>query len=311
MPGSRPTGARDAHGRVRVGISGWRYARWRGRFYPPDLPQRRELEYVAGTFSTVELNGTFYSLQRSESFRAWDAATPDGFRFAVKGGRYITHMLQLRDADDALATFFAQGVLSLGEKLGPFLWQLPARMRFDRARVEAFLDRLPADTTAASRLARRRVAARLKGRAVLAPRHQGPLRHAFEVRHPSFLDDGFLDLLRARNMALVVADSAGAWPWVEEVTADFMYVRLHGDTELYASGYGDAALDDWARRVRAWQRGAQPRGARRVTRNAPPRIPRDVYVYFDNDAKVHAPFDAVELARRLGDAGDPPRERAG
>lgn len=289
------------NGRVRVGISGWRYPAWRGRFYPHDLPQRRELEYVGRTFSTVELNGTFYSLQRSDSFRAWDAATPDGFRFAVKGGRYITHMLQLRGAEEALATFFAQGVLALGAKLGPFLWQLPARMRFDRARIEAFMDHLPSDTIAAARLARRRVAARLKGPAVLTPRHQGPLRHAFEVRHPSFLDAGFADLLRARNMALVVADSAGQWPCVEEVTADFMYVRLHGDTELYASGYGAPALDDWARRVRAWQRGAQPRGARRFTHTVPPRVARDVYVYFDNDAKVHAPFDALQLARRVGD----------
>jgi uncharacterized protein YecE (DUF72 family) len=289
-----------AEGRARVGISGWRYPRWRGTFYPDGLAQRRELEYASRCFSTIELNGSFYSLQRPDSFRQWRDATPDDFVFAIKGSRYITHMLRLKGVEQALATFFAQGVLALGSKLGPFLWQFPERMHFDPARMQAFLDLLPTDTAAASRLARGRDASRLKGRAVLAPRHHGPLRHAFEVRHPSFIDPVFLDMLRARNMALVVADTAGLWPWVEEVTADFMYIRLHGATELYASGYGDGALDDWARRVRAWQRGAQPRDARRAMRTPVARESRDVYCYFDNDAKVHAPFDAKGLAVRLG-----------
>ena len=289
-----------AAGRIRIGISGWRYPRWRGSFYPKGLPQRRELEYASRCFSSIELNGSFYSLQHPDSFRRWYDETPDDFVFAVKGGRYLTHMLQLKDVEQALATFLAQGVLALGHKLGPFLWQFPERMRFDAARMEAFLDLLPADTDAASRLARRRVAARLKGRAVLAPRHPGPLRHALEVRHPDFVVPAFVDMLRARGIALVVADTAGRWPFVEEVTADFMYVRLHGDSELYTSGYGDAALDDWARRLRAWQRGVQPGDARRATRARIPRIPRDVYCYFDNDAKVHAPFDAMALAARLG-----------
>ncbi|WP_024869247.1 DUF72 domain-containing protein [Pseudoxanthomonas suwonensis] len=288
-----------AEGRVRIGISGWRYARWRGRFYPGDLPQRRELEYASRCFRSIELNGSFYSLQHPDSFRRWHDETPDDFVFAVKGSRYITHMLQLRGVEQALATFFAQGLLALGAKLGPLLWQLPERARFDPERMRAFLDLLPADTDAASRLARRRDASRLHGPAVLKPRHHGPLRHAFEVRNPGFIDPLFLDMLRERGMALVVADTAGLWPWVEEVTADFMYIRLHGASELYTSGYDDAALDDWARRIRAWRRGAQPRGARRATRTVPPRIPRDVYCYFDNDAKVHAPFDAQRLAQRL------------
>jgi uncharacterized protein YecE (DUF72 family) len=289
-----------AEGRARIGISGWRYPRWRGTFYPDGLAQRRELEYASCCFSTIELNGSFYSLQRPDSFGLWHDETPDDFVFAIKGSRYITHMLRLKGVEQALATFFAQGLLALGPKLGPFLWQFPERMHFDAARMEAFLDLLPADTTAASRLARKRDATRLKGRAVLTARHDGPLRHAFEVRHASFIVPAFLDMLRARNMALVVADTAGLWPWVEEVTADFMYIRLHGATELYASGYGDAALDGWARRVRAWRRGTQPRDARRATRTPVAREPRDVYCYFDNDAKVHAPFDARALSRRLG-----------
>ena len=297
-----PEADRDpvAEGRARIGISGWRYARWRGDFYPAGLAQRRELEYASRCFSTIELNGSFYSLQHPDSFRRWHDETPDDFVFAVKGSRYITHMLRLQGVEEALATFFAQGLLALGGKLGPLLWQFPERMRFDAARMEAFLDLLPPDTDAAARLACGRNASRLKGRAVLKPRHAGVLRHVFEVRHPSFITPAFLDMLRARGMALVVAETAGRWPFVEEVTADFMYIRLHGDTELYASGYGDAALDDWARRIRAWQRGTQPRGARRATREVPPRIPRDVYCYFDNDAKVHAPFDALALARKLG-----------
>ncbi|MGJ4802441.1 DUF72 domain-containing protein [Luteimonas sp. SDU82] len=289
-----------AEGRIRIGISGWRYPRWRGNFYPAGLAQRRELEYASRCFSTIELNGSFYSLQHPDSFRRWHDETPDGFQFAIKGSRYITHMLQLRGVEQALATFFAQGVLALGHKLGPFLWQFPERMRFDAARMQAFLDLLPADTGAAARLARGRDAGRLKGRAVLTPREHGPLRHAFEVRHDSFIDTQFLDMLRARGMALVVADTAGRWPRVEEATADFMYLRLHGDAELYVSGYGEDALDDWARRMRAWRRGGQPRGAHRASRTPVPRTPRDVYCYFDNDAKVHAPFDARALAARPG-----------
>lgn len=290
---------RMASGRIRIGISGWRYARWRGRFYPTGLAQRRELEYASRCFSTIELNGSFYSLQHPDSYRRWYDETPDDFVFAVKGSRYITHMFRLRGVEQALATFYAQGVLALGAKLGPFLWQFPERMRFDASRMEAFLDLLPADTEAASRLARRRDTSRLKGRAVLKPRGHGPLRHSFEVRHGSFVDPRFLEMLRARGMALVVADTAGRWPWVEEVTGDFMYLRLHGDTELYASGYGEAALADWARRVCAWQRGGQPRAAHRATATPVPRRPRDVYCYFDNDAKSHAPFDALALAQRL------------
>ena len=293
----------STRGRVRIGISGWRYPRWRGDLYPAGLAQRRELEYASRCFDSIELNGSFYSLQRPDSFRRWHDETPDDFVFAVKGSRYITHMLKLRGIEQALATFFAQGLLALGPKLGPLLWQFPERMAFDPARMEAFLDLLPADTDAAARLARRRDPARLRGRAVLTPREHRPLRHAFEVRHPSFLDAAFLDMLRMRGMALVVADTAGRWPWVEEVTADFMYLRLHGDAELYVSGYGEAALDAWARRLRAWRRGAQPRDARRITDTRVARTPRDVYCYFDNDAKVHAPFDAQALRRRMAAAG--------
>jgi uncharacterized protein YecE (DUF72 family) len=294
------TPAHHRNGRARIGISGWRYAPWRGVFYPQDLPQRRELEYAASVFSSIEINGTFYSLQRPGSFRAWRDATPDDFVFAIKGSRYITHMLKLREVETPLATFFAQGLLALGPKLGPILWQLPPFMPFDAQRLRAFFRLLPRDTGQALRLARRREVDLMKGRCVLKIDAERPLRHALEVRHESFRTQELLDLLREEDIALVVADTAGRWPLLEEVTTDFMYLRLHGDQELYASGYGDAALDDWARRIRAWLRGTQPTGARRIGSGRPSRQPRDVYCYFDNDSKVHAPFDAQALARRLG-----------
>jgi uncharacterized protein YecE (DUF72 family) len=267
-------------GEVRIGISGWRYEPWRGVFYPRGLVHARELEYASRQLPTIEINGTHYSLQRPECFDAWHRATPQGFVFAVKGSRFITHMKQLNDVERPLANFFAQGVLALGEKLGPFLWQFGPRFRFDPGKLEAFLDLLPRDTEAAEALARRRDA-RMHGRSRLKARSHLRLRHAIEIRHGSFVDHVFLEMLRRHGIALVVADTAGKFPHMEEVTTDFMYLRLHGDTELYVSGYGDEALDSWAARIRRW------------------RAAGDVYCYFDNDAKVHAPFDAKRLIDRL------------
>lgn len=287
-------------GRVRIGISGWRYAPWRGVFYPDGLAQRRELEYASHCFHSIEINGTFYSLQRPESFRLWRDETPREFVFAVKGSRFLTHMKRLKDVDIPLASFFAQGLLALGPKLGPILWQLPPNFRFDAGRLRGFFERLPKDTTQAAKLARGRDKALMKGRSVLTSKDEQPLRHALEIRHESFLVPEFTALLREFNIALVVADTARKFPFVGDVTADFVYIRLHGDEELYASGYSDKALDDWARRIRAWRTGGVPADVPRIERARPPRHPRDVYCYFDNDAKVHAPFDARGLMQRLG-----------
>ncbi len=284
---------------IRIGISGWRYAPWRGVFYPTDLPQRRELEFASTQFPTVEINGSFYSLQSPRSWSRWRDEVPQDFVFAVKGPRFITHTLRLRNADLALANFFASGVLCLDERLGPFLWQLPPTLKYDAAQLDAFLALLPRTTAEALALARRRERARMKDRSALPRVSDRPLRHALEVRHSSFCTPEFVAHLRERGIGLVVADSAGRHPVLEDVTADFVYVRLHGDQELYVSGYSDAALEDWARRIRAWSQGRSPRGARTVSREAAPRMPRDVYCYFDNDAKVHAPFDALSLARTL------------
>jgi uncharacterized protein YecE (DUF72 family) len=295
----RLSGASAVRSRIRIGISGWRYAAWRGKFYPTGLTQRRELGFAAERFDTIELNGSFYSLQRPESYEAWYAAVPPGFTFAVKGSRFITHMLKLRNVGAALANFFASGVLALEDKLGPILWQFPPQLPFD-GRFEAFLAQLPRDMAEAAALARRHDD-RLRGRSFTAPRSRRPLSYAIEVRHDSFCTAEFVALLRRYGVALVVADTAGRWPFLEDVTADFVYVRLHGDVELYASGYRRMALKRWAERIHAWSSGGEPAGVRRISRPAAVRSRgRDVYVYFDNDAKVHAPFDALALRRMLG-----------
>jgi uncharacterized protein YecE (DUF72 family) len=209
-------------------------------------------------------------------------------------------MKRLKDVETPLANFFASGVFELRAKLGPILWQFPPMLRFDEARFDAFFALLPRDTEAALALARRHDH-RLDGRASLEIDRRRPLRHAVEVRHDSFVDERFVALLRRHRVALVVADTAGRWPLKEDVTADFVYVRLHGDEELYASGYGERALERWAERIRAWSRGAQPADARLISAKAPrKRASRDVYCYFDNDVKVHAPYDAAMLMRRLG-----------
>ena len=289
---------------VRIGISGWNYAPWRGVFYPKDLSHTRELAFVGNQFSTVEVNGTFYSLQRPSSFERWYADTPPDFVFAVKGSRYITHMLRLKGVEQALANFFASGVLCLGEKLGPILWQLPPQTAFDRERLSEFFELLPRTLGEAARLARHhdeRVAGRsaLRVSRALAGR---ALRYVCEVRHDSFLDREYVRLLRRYDIANCIADSAGLYPCLGDVTSEFVYVRLHGSTELYASGYSADELATWAARVRAWMSGTAPSQPRRVGGGASQTLrprPQQVFVYFDNDAKVHAPFDAKNLERLL------------
>jgi|SRR5688572_846112 len=267
---------------VRIGISGWRYAPWRGVWYPEGLPQRRELEFCGRHFPTVEINGSFYSLQRPEYYDQWYRETPPGFLYSVKGSRYITHLLRLKNFERPLANFFASGIFNLRDKLGPFLWQFPPMFRFDAARLEPFFERLPRTTAEALALARRRDA-RMTGRSRLAIDAQRSLRHAVEIRHPSFMNEDFVALLRKHGIGLVVADTAGKWPKLFHVTSDFVYVRLHGDVKIYTSGYSERALASWARRIRKWDQDG-----------------RDVYVYFDNDVKVKAPFDALNLMRMLG-----------
>ena len=278
--------------KVFVGISGYDYPGWAGKFYPAGLPRRQWLRYAGEAFNSVELNGTFYSLKSPDVFERWVAETPArGFLFAVKGSRFITHNLKLRRAEGALANFYGSGVLALGGKTGPFLWQLPAGYRFDAERIDAFLRLLPRTSTDAEALARahdqrlttpRRTAGGRRGAlavAAAAVRY----RHALEVRHESYFHPEFFDLLRRHGCGFVVADTAGKFGYAEEVTAPFVYVRLHGSRKLYVSGYTPRELDEWARRIGRWTGEGL-----------------DVHVYFDNDAKVHAPHDALALAARVG-----------
>ena len=272
---------------IRVGISGWTYHPWRGDFYPTGLRQRDELSFVAERMNSVEVNGSFYSLQRRSAYASWAEAVPPDFEFAVKGGRFITHMKKLSGIETPLGNFFASGVLALDRKLGPLLWQLPPNLGFHAERMETFLSALPRTAGEAAETTAGRDHRVPDDRAQLTSAHPDhPLRHAVEVRHETFRRPEFYELLRRQQVALVLADNPGQWPIIEERTSDLMYVRLHGHEELYASGYSDQELDEWAARIRGWSDGGQ-----------------DVYVYCDNDAKVRAPYDAMGLMQRLGLSG--------
>ncbi|GHD40765.1 DUF72 domain-containing protein [Mycetocola manganoxydans] len=273
-----------------VGISGWRYKPWRGVFYPKGLVQRNELAFVAERLNSVEINGSFYSLQTPASYQRWAAEVPEDFVFAVKGGRYLSHILRLRNIETALPNFFASGLLALGPKLGPILWQLPPNFVFDAALVRSFLEALPRTTAAAVEIARGHDE-RLDGRSWLQTDEDRPLRHAVEVRHPSFECEEFIELMAEQDAGIVVADSAGHFPQMFDVTSDFVYVRLHGAQELYVSGYPEELLQQWANRVDGWLTGA----------TTPDGRPRDVYVYCDNDVKVRAPYDAMRLRELLAE----------
>jgi len=283
---------------TRVGISGWRYAPWRGKFYPPKLPQKEELSFVARCLNSVEINGSFYSLQHPGCYKQWYDATPDDFIFSVKGSRFITHMKRLKNLEQAHANFWASGVLRLEDKLGPILWQLPPNFQFDKDTLDHFFDELPRCTSDAAAIAQHH-SEFMKDRCWMDIEKDRCIRHAIEIRHESFMSEEFVRLLRRHKIALVLADTAGKWPYMEDMTADFVYARLHGDVELYTSGYDEKALDRWARRLKKWREGSEHPGTHCYAPKARP-VKRDIYVYFDNDVKTHAPFNAIDLARRLG-----------
>ncbi|MDX1631746.1 MAG: DUF72 domain-containing protein [Thermoanaerobaculia bacterium] len=286
--------------RVRIGVSGWSYGSWRGDFYPDDLPRDRELAFLAERFDTVEVNGTFYGLQRPDTFRRWYEETPSDFRFAVKGSRFITHNKKLAAPKGPLANFWAQGVLALGEKLGPVLWQLPGSLTFDEERVRRFLELLPPDTESAAALARDHDD-RIED-AVVEVEENHRLRHALEIRHESTLVPELVRACRETGIALVFSHAAD-WLYTEELTAGFVYLRLHGSPETYRSPY-DRDLRWWADRIRSWRSAEEPDDVQTITdRQPPPRKGRDVYVYFDNDQVGHAPRDAARLTELLEDEG--------
>lgn len=294
-------------GSVRIGVSGWTYPPWRGVFYPKGLPQKLELDYAANQFNSLEINGTFYGMQRPDAFADWAERAPKGFVYAVKAPRFITHIRRLRDVETPLANFIASGLLRLGPKLGPILWQLPPNFRFDADRIEAFLALLPHDTEAAVHLGHNHDH-RLKVPAWLEVDRKRPLRHALEIRNDTFRTPEFIDLLRNYDVALVCADTV-EWPRLMDLTSDFVYCRLHGSEQLYASGYDDKALDEWAARVQAWAHGDEPANAELAGGKVRKRK-RDVFVYFDNDAKVRAPVDAKNLMARVAPLLAPTRSRS-
>jgi len=285
---------------IRVGISGWTYEPWRGNFYPKGLPQTKELAYASRRFNALEVNGTFYSMQTPSAFRQWYEQTPAGFVFALKGGRFITHLRKLKEPKGALANFFASGVLALKEKLGPILWQFPPQFGFNEKRFKEFFETLPRDMNGMARLGKDHDE-RLKAKAYLDVDVNRRARYAVEIRHESFLTERFVGLLREHNIALVVADVASKYPTAEDVTADFVYARLHGSRQLYVSGYTPKEIKRWSAKVMAWNEGKEPADARRVGDEAKAsKKGRDVFVFFDNtDVKLRAPLDAGRMAKEL------------
>lgn len=262
-------------------MSGWVYPPWRSTFYPPGLRQADELEYASRRVTSIEINGSFYSLQKPDSWHKWSDATPDDFVFSVKAPRFITHIRKLEDVREPLANFFASGILALGAKLGAILWQLPPGFDYDPETMEAFLDLLPHNTREAEDVASQR-SSRMAGRELLTGDANRPIRHAIEPRSHSFDDPDFARQLESHNVAAVLGDSRSRWPRLDWVTADFAYARLHGESDTYPNGYDDSGLDLWEEWIRDHL-----------------DHERDVYAYFDTENKVHSPHDAMNLLERM------------
>ncbi len=262
-------------GTVRAGIGGWTFEPWRGVFYPKGLRQADELAYAAQHLPVIEINSTYYSSQKPESFAKWKAATPEGFVFTLKASRFCTNRKVLAEAGESIGRFLGQGIAELGDRLGPILWQFMATKKFAAADFEAFLDLLPDD---------------LDGR---------PLRHAVEVRHESFRDPAFLDLCRARNVAVCLTEHA-EFPMIADPTADFVYARLMAGADEIETGYEPAALDAWAGRLQAYARGERPGDLPMIQPAGAGGTPREVFAFFISEGKVRAPAAAQALMSRLG-----------
>jgi uncharacterized protein YecE (DUF72 family) len=282
-----------------IGVSGWTYPGWRGDFYPEALTQKKELAFASRRLSSIEINGTFYSLQKPESFQRWYDETPEEFCFAVKAPQYMTHIRRLKDIDEPLANFLASGVLCLKEKLGPILWQFPPNVMLKDDRFERFLKLLPHDSKSASKLAKNH-GAKVEGRSFTKAEGDFPIRHAFEFRHPSFKNPDFVRLMRKHNVAIVFAHSGMKSPYMEDLTSDFIYARMHGQELKFKKGYTKEAISWFADRVDLWTKGKQPSDAHLVLDEKPKSIKRDAFIYFDTEVKEYAPSDALRLQQRLG-----------
>jgi uncharacterized protein YecE (DUF72 family) len=260
---------------IRVGIGGWVYEPWRGVFYPKGLPQARELEHASRALTAIEINGTFYGTQKPASFQRWFAETPDDFVFSLKGPRFATNRRVLAEAGESIERFFGSGVLELKQKLGPVFWQMPPTKQFNPDDFAAFLALLPQ---------------KLDSR---------PIRHAVEVRHESFMTPDFVALLRKHAVAPVLVESE-KHPMIADVTSDFIYARLQDTSEKIKTGYAPAALDAWAKRAQAWEKGGVPDDLTTIADPARSKAKRDVFIFMISGAKVRAPAAAVALIERLG-----------
>lgn len=267
-------------GKIRIGISGWTFPAWRGIFYPKGLPQKKELEFATRELTSLEINGTFYSLQKPETFENWREQAPENFQYAIKAPQFITHVLRLKEVAEPLATFFASGILKLQDKLGPILWQFPPNVMLKDDRFEKFLKLLPTDHDEAAKLAKRH-GPKVKGRAWTKALTSAPIRHAFEFRHPSFLHRDFTDLLSKHNVAFVYGHASVKSQFTEVPTSDFHYARLHGEGPQFKKGYPSRSIQEWTKKSKSWSKDG------------------DVFVYFSNDAKVYSPQGAQALLQSL------------
>jgi uncharacterized protein YecE (DUF72 family) len=263
-----------AAGVIRTGIGGWTFEPWRGVFYPEGLKQAAELEFAARKLATIEINGTYYSSFKPDSWAKWRAATPEGFRFAVKASRYCTNRKVLTEGRESVEKFLNQGLVELGDRLGPVLWQFMATKKFDRDEFAGFLDLLPGQ---------------LEGL---------PLRHVMEVRHGSFIDERFVVLCRERGVAICTA-AHQTYPLIPDITADFAYLRLMTADDTLETGYPADELDLWAGRLKEYAAGEVPAAFTPVDRTGPAAEPREVYAYVIHEGKVRAPRAAMELQARV------------
>lgn len=263
---------RDGH--IRVGVGGWTYEPWRGLFYPADLPKTRELEYASRKLTSIEINGTYYRLQKPETFAKWRDETPNDFVFSVKGGRHATNRSVLAEAGESIERFFASGVLLLGDKLGPINWQFAATKKFDPEDFGAFLALLPES---------------IEGREI---------RHAVEVRHDSFKTPDFIELARRRGVAVVVSGDS-EFPLITDVTAPLVYVRIMGANKTHKLGYSPAALDVWAGRARIWAAGGSPADLPPIAPTPNSKSACDVFLYAISGFKERNPAAALALIERL------------